>query len=112
MSLPAILQVKTGSVNIKSVPKNAKIYLDGKHVGTTPEKVTSIIPGTHEIKIQMDKYDIWSETVNIETGKENVITATLQRSTGSLMIESNPANAKIFFDGKEMAPLRNYNVQC
>jgi len=98
----AMLQVKTGSVSIKSVPKNAKIFIDEKHVGTTPESIMSIIPGTHEIKVQMDKYDIWSETVNIEAGKENVITAVLQRSTGSLMVESDPANATIFFDGKEI----------
>ena len=71
----AILQVMTGSVSIKSAPKNAKIYLDGKYVGTTPERIKSIIPGTHEIKVKMDKYDMWGDTVNIETGKENVITA-------------------------------------
>ncbi len=98
----AMLQVKTGSVSIKSVPKNAKIFIDEKYVGTTPESIMPIIPGTHEIKVQMDKFDIWSETVNIEAGKENVITAVLQRSTGSLMVESDPANATIFFDGKEI----------
>ncbi|MHC4321252.1 MAG: PEGA domain-containing protein, partial [Planctomycetota bacterium] len=100
--LTAILQVKTGSVSIKSQPKNAKIYLDGKYAGTTPESIPSIIPGTHEIKVEMDDYDVWSETVNIEAGKENVITAVLQRSTGSLMVESDPANAMIFVDGKEI----------
>ncbi len=98
----AILQVMTGSVSIKSGPKNAKIYLDGKYVGTTPERIESIIPGTHEIKVQMDEYDVWGETINIEAGKEHVITATLQRSTGSLMVESDPANATIFFDGKKI----------
>ena len=100
--LSAILQVKTGSATIKSQPKNAKIYLDGKYVGTTPESIPSINPGTHEIKVEMDNYDVWTETVNIETGKENVITAVLQRSTGSLMVESEPANAVIFIDGKEI----------
>ncbi|MHC4139024.1 MAG: PEGA domain-containing protein [Planctomycetota bacterium] len=98
----AILQVKTGSVSIKSAPKNAKIYLDRKYVGTTPERIQSIIPGTHEVKVQMDKYDIWGETVNIEAGKENVINAVLQKSTGSLMVESDPANATIFFNGKDI----------
>jgi PEGA domain. len=100
--LTAILQVKTGSANIKSRPKNAKIYLDGKYAGTTPESIPSINPGTHEIKIGMDNYDVWTETVNIEAGKENIITAVLQRSTGSLMVESEPANAAIFVDGKEI----------
>ncbi|MGR3294050.1 MAG: PEGA domain-containing protein [Candidatus Scalindua sp.] len=102
MVLTAILQVKTGSASIKSQPKNARIYLDGKHAGTTPASIPSIIPGTHEIKVKMDAYDVWSETVNIEAGKENVINAVLQRSTGSLMVESDPANAMILVDGKEI----------
>ncbi|MBC8551800.1 MAG: PEGA domain-containing protein, partial [Candidatus Brocadiales bacterium] len=100
--LTAILQVKTGSASIKSQPKNAKIYLDGKYAGTTPESIPSINPGTHEIKIEIDNYDVWTETVNIEAGKENITTAVLQRSTGTLMVESEPANAVIFIDGKEI----------
>jgi hypothetical protein len=98
----AILQLKTGSVSIESQPKDANIYLDGKYAGTTPERIQSIIPGTHEIKVKMDEYDAWSETVNIEAGKENIITVVLQRSTGSLMVESDPTNAIIFVDGKEI----------
>ena len=102
MVLAAKLQVNTGSVNIKSQPDNAKIYIDGKHAGTTPENIASINPGIHEIKVEMEDYDIWAETVNVEVGKENAVNAVLQRSTGSLMIESNPANAIIFVDGKEV----------
>jgi hypothetical protein len=100
--LTAKLQVNTGSVSIKSQPKSAKIYLDGKHVGITPESITSINPGIHEIKVEMENYDVWTDTINIETGKENVITAVLQRSTGSLMVESDPTNAMILVDGKEV----------
>ena len=101
-ALTAVLQLKTGSVSIKSQPTNAEIYLDGKHVSTTPERIISITPGTHEIKVSMDKYDDWSEIVNVEPDKEKAITALLQRSTGSLMVESGPENATIFFDGKKI----------
>ena len=100
--LTAKLQVNTGSVSVKSKPENAKVFLDGKPVGTTPESITSINPGIHEIKVEMEKYDVWTDTVNIEAGKEDVINAVLQRSTGSLMVESNPPNAIIFVDGKEI----------
>ncbi|MCP4251916.1 MAG: PEGA domain-containing protein, partial [Candidatus Scalindua sp.] len=100
--LNAILQVNSGSVRIKSQPENAKIFLDGKHVGMTPGNITSINPGTHELKVEMENYDVWTESVNVEAGKESVITAVLQRSTGSIMVESDPANALIFVDGKEI----------
>ena len=100
--LTAKLQVNTGSVNIKSQPDNAKIYLDGKSVGTTPESIASMNPGIYEIKVEMENYDVWTETVNVEIGKENAITAVLQRSTGSIMVESKPTNAIIFVDGKKI----------
>ncbi|MDP6924569.1 MAG: PEGA domain-containing protein [Candidatus Scalindua sp.] len=100
--LTAKLQVNTGSVTVKSNPENAKIYLDGKPAGTTPEAITCISLGIHEIKVEMEKYDVWTGTANIEAGKDDVITAVLQRSTGSLMVESNPPNAIIFVDGKEI----------
>jgi len=100
--LTAKLQVNTGSVSVKSKPENANVFLDGKPVGTTPESIKSVKPGIHEIKVEMEKYDVWTDTVNIEAGKEDVINALLQRSTGSLMVESNPTNAIIFVDGKEI----------
>ena len=100
--LTAKLLVNTGSVSVKSKPEKAKVFLDGKPAGTTPESITSINPGIHEIKVEMEKYDVWTDTVNIEAGKEDVINAVLQRSTGSLMVESNPPNAIIFVDGKEI----------
>ncbi|GAX59732.1 hypothetical protein SCALIN_C04_0220 [Candidatus Scalindua japonica] len=100
--LTAILKRKTGSISINSKPENAGIYLNGKYIGETPHRIQSIIPGTHEIQLKMEDYDVWSETVNIEAGNENTISAMLQRSTGTLMIESDPENAIIFVDGKEI----------
>ncbi len=101
-SLTAALQLRTGSLTIESEPTKAMIYLDGKHVGTTPDSIESIVPGTHEIGVKLDGYDVWSERVNVEAGKENVLSVPLQINTGSVMIESDPAKSIIYFDGHKM----------
>ncbi len=101
-SLTAALQLQTGSVNVESNPAKAMIYLDGKYVGTAPVSLKSIPPGTHELEIKLDGYDVWSELVNVEAGKEKVLTASLQMNTGSVMIESEPAKAIIYFNGNKI----------
>jgi hypothetical protein len=101
-SLTATLQLHTGSVTIESEPTKAMVYLDGKHVGTTPDSFASIVPGTHEINVKLDGHDVWSELVNVEAGKDKLLSASLQKMTGSVMIESEPAKAIIYFDGNKI----------
>ena len=100
--LTALLQIKTGSILIESKPSKARLYLDGKEVGKTPANLRSIVPGTHEVEVWMDGYEVWSESVNIEGDKEKAITAVLQIKTGSVIIESTPPNASVFLDGEEV----------
>ena len=53
--------MKTGSIMIDSEPSNAKIYLDGKVVGTSPETVTDLKPGKHTLEIKKARYKVWRE---------------------------------------------------
>ena len=68
-----MLQIKTSSISVDSNPADAVIYLDGEEVGTTPDTVRSIIPGTHEVEIRMNGYETWSEIVNVEPDEEKGI---------------------------------------
>ncbi len=100
--LTAVLQAKSGSINIKSEPVKALIFLDGEEVGTTPDSLKSVAIGTHELEVKMDGYEVWSEIVDIEADKEKVLTATLQMKVGSISIKSDPTKARIFLDNKDM----------
>ena len=99
--ITAVLQIKTGSISVKSKPSNARIFLDGKEVGSTPDILKSIAPGSHEVEVRMDGYDVWSKSVEIEANKKKNLTLELQTNTGSISINSEPSNARIFLDGKE-----------
>ncbi|KHE93711.1 MAG: PEGA domain protein, partial [Candidatus Scalindua brodae] len=50
----------------------------------------------------MEGYGHWSESVEITADKEHQITAVLKQLTGSLDIKSEPENAMIIVDGKEV----------
>ena len=98
----ATLQIKTTTISIKSKPSEAKIYLDGEAAGITPGIIKSVVPGTHEIEVRLDGYEVWSESIDVETDKEKALTAILQIKACSINIKSRPSKARIFLDGKEV----------
>jgi hypothetical protein len=99
-ALTAILQIKTCSINIKSEPTKASIFLDGKEVGTTPENLTGLKPDKYSVEVMMDGYELWTEIVDVKAGNENTLTAVLQKKTGSISVKSRPSKAKIFLNGE------------
>jgi hypothetical protein len=102
LSVMAELQMKAGSVSISSEPPNAIILIDTKNVGATPKTLTGIVPGKHHVEIRMDGYETWSESVEVKSDNENAVIATLNAITGSISVESNPLEASIFLDGKNV----------
>jgi hypothetical protein len=47
----------TEDITIKSTPPNAKILIDGKKFGTTPQKVNIERGANHVIKLELPEYD-------------------------------------------------------
>ena len=74
-TLTPVLQIKTGSIMIDSEPSNAKIYLDGKEVGTTPETVADLQPGKHTLEIKKARYKVWRESIETEADTVKTLTA-------------------------------------
>ncbi|MBT5307422.1 MAG: PEGA domain-containing protein, partial [Candidatus Scalindua sp.] len=100
--LSAVLQILTGSLNVRSDPANATIIIDGSEVGYTPADINDLTPGKYLVEVKMDGYENWSENVEVNSAKENLIIAVLQKLVGSVNIKSEPANAIIIVDGKEV----------
>ena len=101
-TITAVLREITGSIDIKSKPPKAIIYLDGEEFGTTPDTIKSIAVGSHEVAISIEGYKSWKKSINISKGKNKDINAILQIINGTLSIMSEPTNAKTLLDGKEV----------
>lgn len=88
-----------GTLSIDSYPQNCEVYLNGEYVGVTPlEKSVKI--GKYTLEVKKEGYEDYKKEVTIERGKETVIIANLEISTGSLIVKTDPDGATVFVDGK------------
>ncbi len=55
--------IKTGVIGVKSDPKNAKVYLNGKLKGTTNKVIRFLTPGEYSLEIKKPGYFTWSKNL-------------------------------------------------
>ena len=65
-------------LTIESRPEGARVFLDGKLIGTTPLAIPGVGAGEHAIRLERDGYQHWSSSVRIVTGEQNRVTASLE----------------------------------
>jgi hypothetical protein len=58
-SCSTILNTTTQEVEIKTTPANAKITIDGKKFGTTPQTVNLDRGSNHVVKLELEGYDTY-----------------------------------------------------
>ena len=69
----------TGDLFIVSRPPGAKVFMDGKPVGTTPVTLRAVPIGSHALRIEQDGYRLWSSAVRVVASQQNRITASLEK---------------------------------
>src|SRR5208337_4759909 len=70
---------KTGSINVKSNPAGAMVYVNGAQKGFTPMTISGLSPGSVGLKVVHDGYEMVEDAVKIEAGKEETLNYTLAR---------------------------------
>ena len=66
-------------LNVDSRPTGARVFLDGKLIGTTPLSVNAVAAGDHAIRLELDGYRRWSSSVRVVANEPNRVTASLER---------------------------------
>jgi hypothetical protein len=93
--------IRTGSLDITSVPKGATIYVDSVNKGVTPKVITGVKVGSHDIKLTKQGYYAYSVSKYVYVGQTAKVAATLRQkaaTTGSIRITSQPTNSSIYVD--------------
>ena len=68
----------SGSMLIIAEPSAARVYLDGDLMGEqTPISLPKITPGSHEVEIVLDGYQIYHATIEVSSGKSSMVSAKL-----------------------------------
>ncbi|MBS3159938.1 PEGA domain-containing protein [Candidatus Woesearchaeota archaeon] len=89
----------TGTLDIRITPQNAKVYIDGRFIGTTP-LVTKINTGKRTISIEKFGYEPYVMQLSIEENKQIDIKETLNEiKMGSVIIRSIPNRARVYMNG-------------
>jgi hypothetical protein len=68
-----------GALVVDSRPSGAKVFVDGRPVGTTPLALPSVSAGEHTIRLEHDGYKNWSSSVNVAGPGSTRVTASLER---------------------------------
>ncbi|MEA2014387.1 MAG: SUMF1/EgtB/PvdO family nonheme iron enzyme [Thermodesulfobacteriota bacterium] len=71
--------ITKGSLGVNSEPSDAKWYLNGAYVGTTPGAMTNLDQSTYDVEVKKKGYKDWSKkNAEIKSGEKTVLNAILE----------------------------------
>lgn len=90
--------------------RGAEVRVDGQPVGggtlgSMPIRVENLPPGRHQIEVQREGYNPFSQWVDVQGGQVVRVTAMLERQaprTGSILVSADIQGAPIFLDGQQV----------
>ena len=71
----------TGSIDIDTRPRGARVSVDGKPYGTTPLRVPSLAPGNHQVRFELAGHRTVTHTVRIVGGELTPLKVSLEPTT-------------------------------
>ncbi|MEW6007084.1 MAG: PEGA domain-containing protein [bacterium] len=86
----------TGSVIVKTEPKDALIYIDGARIAKMPYLLLS---GTHSIRVQKDGFSKFAKIIEIKPEEARTVFVCLTPILGSIFIDSIPRRGCVLFNG-------------
>ena len=90
------------ALSIQSDPPGASVLLDGNPPQTPPNTFTHVPFGIHHLTATLDNYEPLKQDLQVHTGMVPGIHLKLteKQEIGALSVQTDPAGASIFLDGK------------
>jgi hypothetical protein len=74
---PIPTEPSTGAITVASEPAGASIYLDGEYMGSTPQTITGVSQGAHNIELRLEGYEGLSDRVQVIAGETSYVAVPL-----------------------------------
>ena len=97
-----VLEVKTGSIQIKSKPSGATILINNKPYGDTPFNISNLKPGSYSVRLEKEGFDPAVRKVNLPAGENLDLLFNLDSNTGGVDVVTQPPGITIYLDGKQV----------
>jgi hypothetical protein len=96
--------VVPGRIVVDSTPQGAQAQVDGKSDPSwvTPFVVPGLQPGQHSITVSKAGYSPDTRSVDVSAGSKSSVVMHLAQLMATLAVNSDPAAASIFVDGKDV----------
>jgi len=92
------LQSLPGSLRIESEPSEADVYINGQNMGKTPYNLASIAQGNYNVELKAENFEPLKQIVKIQSGQLSELKPKMKIISGSLLVESSPAGARVFMN--------------
>ena len=108
-NLSFTLKGKTGAIDVLSTPMKAKITIDGKEYGTTPNTIEDLLIGEYKLELFKEGFAKHIETIIIKEGEKTEVNKELL-SAKEVTINSTPQGAKLYInnDLKGITPVKTF----
>ncbi len=90
---------RPGGIEIASDPSGAEIFVNGVKKGITPCTIQELPPAVYKVKASKAGYDDQERTIQIAAGFSDKIQFRLEKSTGAIKLNVQPAGVNITLDG-------------
>jgi hypothetical protein len=71
-----------GSVFVETRPAGARVFIDGRDVGTSPVDVPGVRAGSHVVRLELAGHKRWTASVSVVAGERNRVAASLEEQEG------------------------------
>lgn len=76
---PAAPERTGGSLMVDSRPSGARVFVDGKLVGTTPLLLDAVSAGEHAVRLELGGFSGWSTTARVGGGERVRVSGSLEQ---------------------------------
>jgi hypothetical protein len=68
-----------GSIYVASNPPGARVFLDGKPMGTAPVRIPEVPIGSHVVRMELPDHRTWTAATSVVAGQDVRVTGSLER---------------------------------
>ena len=70
-----------GEANVNSNPPNANVYIDGEEVAVTPQIISNLLIGKHNLQISKEGYEDYNDIIYVQENEELPISVNLNKKS-------------------------------